>query len=87
MAHVFPLVLTLLAFCLPPDVSTAREAASARSEVNSVDELPKERSYYKEYTVPTPGARDRGARRIIAGRNGEYFYTDDHYRSFRKIRE
>jgi ribonuclease T1 len=43
--------------------------------------------YYREYTVPTPGARDRGARRIIAGRGGEMYYTDDHYRSFRRILE
>jgi ribonuclease T1 len=47
----------------------------------------KERGYYKEYTVPTPGARDRGARRIIAGATGEYFYTRDHYKTFRRIRE
>jgi len=47
----------------------------------------KERGYYREYTVPTPGARDRGARRIIAGRNSEYYYTDDHYKSFRRIVE
>jgi ribonuclease T1 len=46
----------------------------------------RERGYYREYTVPTPGARDRGARRIVAG-GGEYYYTDDHYRSFRRIRE
>ena len=32
----------------------------------------RERGYYREYTVTTPGARDRGARRIIAGRRGEY---------------
>ena len=48
------------------------------------------RDYYTEYTVPTPGARNRGARRIIAGgdptRSGEYYYTDDHYESFRRIR-
>lgn len=43
--------------------------------------------YYREYTVPTPGARDRGPRRIIAGRNGELYYTDDHYRRFRRIVE
>jgi ribonuclease T1 len=43
--------------------------------------------YYREYTVPTPGARDRGARRIVAGNGGEFYYTDDHYRSFRRIRE
>ena len=49
------------------------------------------RGYYTEYTVPTPGSRDRGARRIVAGSppetSGEYYYTDDHYRSFRRIRE
>jgi len=43
--------------------------------------------YYREYTVPTPGSKDRGARRIVAGRNAEYYYTDDHYQSFRRIRE
>ena len=54
---------------------------------------PRPRGYYREYTVPTPGARDRGARRIIAGAagdvrsSGEYYYTDDHYNSFRRIRE
>jgi len=43
--------------------------------------------YYREYTVPTPGARDRGPRRIIAGRKGELYYTDDHYRRFKRIVE
>ena len=43
--------------------------------------------YYREYTVKTPGARDRGARRIVAGSGGEYYYTADHYRSFKRIRE
>ena len=47
----------------------------------------RERGYYHEYTVPTPGSRDRGARRIVTGRQGEYYYSDDHYRSFRRIRE
>jgi len=47
----------------------------------------KERGYYKEYTVPTPGSRTRGVRRIIAGGKREYFYTDDHYRTFRRIRD
>ena len=43
--------------------------------------------YYREYTVDTPGARDRGARRIVAGGHppAEFFYTADHYRSFRRI--
>ncbi|HJY77827.1 MAG TPA: ribonuclease domain-containing protein [Burkholderiales bacterium] len=43
--------------------------------------------YYHEYTVRTPGARDRGARRIVAGSGGEYYYSGDHYRSFSRIRE
>lgn len=45
------------------------------------------RGYYREYTVPTPGVKGRGARRIVAGEGGERYYTDDHYRSFRRIRE
>lgn len=64
------------------------------------------RGYYREYTVPTPGAGHRGARRIVAGgcepaggrpraperwtapcAAGEYWYTDDHYRTFRRIHE
>ena len=47
----------------------------------------RERGYYREYTVTTPGLRHRGARRIVSGRGGELYYTDDHYRSFRRIRE
>ncbi|EHR49589.1 guanyl-specific ribonuclease Sa [Saccharomonospora marina XMU15] len=38
--------------------------------------------YYHEYTVETPGSPDRGARRIVTGDAGEYFYTADHYASF-----
>lgn len=45
----------------------------------------KKRGYYREFTVPTPGRRDRGARRIVTGENGECYYTDDHYRTFRKV--
>jgi ribonuclease T1 len=45
-----------------------------------------ERGYYHEYTVQTPGSRDRGARRIITGRSGQKWYTADHYRSFVRIR-
>ena len=47
----------------------------------------RERGWYREYTVRTPGERTRGARRIVAGRDGTLYYTDDHYRSFRRIRE
>lgn len=48
---------------------------------------PRFRGYYREYTVAPPGARDRGARRIVAGQGGELYYTRDHYRSFLRIRE
>ena len=48
---------------------------------------PQERGWYREYTVMTPGAKDRGARRIVAGRDGRLYYTDDHYRSFKRILE
>lgn len=48
---------------------------------------PQPRGYYREYTVRTPGANSRGARRIVAGRGGELYYTDDHYNSFKLIRE
>jgi ribonuclease T1 len=47
------------------------------------------RGYYREYTVMTPGSRDRGARRIVCGGQAKApdicFYSDDHYASFRKI--
>ncbi|NML27018.1 ribonuclease domain-containing protein [Zoogloea dura] len=46
-------------------------------------------AYYREYTVPTPGSRDRGARRIVSGGNppSVFYYSGDHYRSFRRIQE
>ncbi len=43
------------------------------------------RGYYAEYTVPTPGEDDRGARRIVAGDGGELYWTADHYESFERI--
>lgn len=50
--------------------------------------LPRQRrGYYREYTVKTPHVRTRGARRIIWGAGGEYYYTDDHYNHFLRIRE
>jgi ribonuclease T1 len=45
------------------------------------------RGYYKEYTVKTPGSRHRGARRIVAGSGNEFYYTDDHYNTFKLIKE
>ena len=54
--------------------------------------LPKrKRGYYREFTVKTPGVRNRGARRIVSGgeplSSDEYYYTDDHYATFKRIRE
>ena len=45
----------------------------------------RERGYYREYTVPTPGLDSRGARRIVAGEAGELYWTRDHYASFERI--
>lgn len=50
----------------------------------------RDRGYYREYTVPTPGSRDRGARRIVCGgappvQPEVCYYTEDHYASFRRI--
>ena len=53
---------------------------------NYEHELPSEPDgYYREYTVPTPGSPDRGARRIITGRGGQYYYTGDHYETFERV--
>ncbi|MGF4045080.1 guanyl-specific ribonuclease [Paenarthrobacter nitroguajacolicus] len=50
--------------------------------------LPKKSGgFYKEYTVPTPGESDRGARRIIVGKDSAKYYTPDHYESFMFIVE
>ncbi len=63
----------------------ARDGSEFRNREGLLPARP--RGYWREYTVKTPGARDRGARRIVAGAGGELYYTDDHYRSFRRIRE
>jgi ribonuclease T1 len=51
----------------------------------------KARGYYHEYTVRTPGAKNRGARRIVCGgpkaAPDSCYYTNDHYASFARIRE
>lgn len=53
---------------------------------NAERRLPSEpHGYYREYTVPTPGSSTRGARRMITGRGGEYYYTADHYESFVRV--
>jgi ribonuclease T1 len=47
----------------------------------------RERGYYREYTVVTPGIKHRGARRIVAGSKGELYYSEDHYRTFKRVME
>lgn len=44
------------------------------------------RGYYREYTVKTPGAGNRGARRIVCGLQPECYYSADHYQTFKRIR-
>lgn len=63
---------------------------------NFENNLPKQkRGYYKEFTVPTPGAKNRGARRIVCGAESREWsknapaacwYTADHYKTFQKIK-
>ena len=53
---------------------------------NREGRLPQNESgYYREYTVDALGSPDRGARRLVTGRNGEFYYTRDHYRSFVRL--
>jgi guanyl-specific ribonuclease Sa len=53
---------------------------------NREGKLPtKPRGYYREYTVPTPGASNRGTRRFVVGKKGEIYYTNNHYQSFVKV--
>jgi len=63
----------------------SRDGVTFQNRERRLPERP--RGYYREYTVPTPGENDRGARRIIAGGNPPevYYYTADHYRSLRQV--
>ena len=60
-----------------------RDGVTFRNDEELLPDRPS--GYYREYTVPTPGSDDRGARRIVAGEDGELYYTGDHYRSFSRI--
>lgn len=86
---------------LPPEARVTLELIQARGPFpysrdgvvfnNRERILPaRPRGYYHEYTVPTPGQRTRGARRIICGGDvisvSECYYSDDHYQTFRRIR-
>ena len=83
---------------LPPEArDTLRRIASGGPFTHQQDgtifgnyehQLPQQpRGYYHEYTVETPGAHNRGARRIVTGGTPPrvHYYTDDHYRSFRRF--
>ncbi len=63
----------------------ARDGAVFLNREGRLPKLP--RGSYREYTVKTPGSRDRGARRIVHSARGDFYYTADHYRSFRRIVE
>jgi ribonuclease T1 len=55
---------------------------------NRERQLPNQpRGYYHEYTVKTPGAYNRGARRIVCGIVSECYYSADHYQTFKRIKE
>jgi ribonuclease T1 len=84
------------ASALPPEARTTLKLIDANGPYpysrdgvvyNNLEKiLPKQtKGYYHEYTVVTPGSKDRGARRIIAGEKGERFYTGDHYASFKEV--
>jgi guanyl-specific ribonuclease Sa len=63
----------------------SRDGMTFQNREQQLPERP--RGYYREYTVPTPGESDRGARRIVAGGNPPevFYYTADHYRTFRQV--
>jgi filamentous hemagglutinin len=63
--------------------SSAKDGTIFRNSQGLLPRKPEE--YYREFTVDTPGASDRGARRIVRGQSGETYYTDDHYRSFIQV--
>ncbi len=63
----------------------ARDGAVFQNRERLLPDHP--RGWYREYTVPTPGEDDRGARRVVTGDDGTAYWTDDHYDSFRVIEE
>lgn len=88
--------VTVAMSALPPQVSETVRLIQAGGPFpypqddavfhNAERRLPSEPDgYYHEYTVPTPGSPDRGARRVITGQGGEFYYTADHYETFRRL--
>lgn len=98
IARSTPQVATVSIRQLPPEVKATVERIRRGGPFpyrkdgttfgNREKRLPvKAAGYYKEYTVPTPGAKTRGARRLVVGGANEiYYYTGDHYRSFVKVK-
>lgn len=87
---------TIEVSALPPEAATTltlidrggpfRYAQDGTVFGNNEGLLPKQaRGYYHEYTVATPGSKDRGTRRLIVGKLGDVYYTNDHYESFRQV--
>jgi ribonuclease T1 len=78
-------VVTLQAIARGGPFPYARDGVEFQNREHRLPERP--RGYYHEYTVPTPESGDRGSRRIIAGGDPPevYYYTDDHYQSFRDV--
>lgn len=82
------LAIAVFAFGGPGLVDPYRYSQDYRTFGNFERILPRQDSgYYREYNVPTPGESDRGARRIVTGSEGEKYYTQDHYDSFKFIAE
>ena len=78
-------IATLQAIALGGPFAYDRDGTVFQNREGLLPQRP--RGYYREYTVETAGSRDRGARRIVAGGDPPevYYYTEDHYRSFRRI--
>lgn len=81
---------------LPPEVTETVDLIDAggpfpyaddgETFLNSAGLLPeRETGYYQVYTVDTPGSVEPTTRRIVTGADGEFYWTDDHYESFRRI--
>jgi ribonuclease T1 len=76
--------------CTSDTLLTKSAACGRRCEADAPapkGSAPPCRVRYHEYTVLTPGARNRGARRIVCGVFPECYFTADHYRTFQRIRE
>jgi guanyl-specific ribonuclease Sa len=78
-------VATLEAIARGGPFPYSRDGSTFQNRERRLPDAP--RGYYREYTVETPGSPDRGARRIVSGGDPAevFYYTDDHYRSFRRV--